>query len=324
MLFSITGRKCLIFIIIIICLTVVILFGCIAEASISRKITTSNVQKSPISLYIAPLSVTEVDLKDYGIDGIKNQGIKITKRISSNPDFRYTGVLEATSQNGNIDCIMRRLKFTNAPFNHGNLLVRYWPHSQVPTGTIKCNTNDNHVWIWSGSLRNLTSFNCNSEDLIKQLNFSCSQSPLNVSDIANIVHARAQEDEDLVAMLFCSDSQSDVMVSINIEECLPIPTNHYTTIYVNGYTNPTNNSMTVKFKNMFNWLYPKVYINTEGLQNFQNKYDKIEIQMSGIRNENFWKLGAGISIALFVLLILCICIALCCRKRRRYFNCCYL
>lgn len=81
MLFSITGRKCLIFIIIIICLTLVILFGCIAEASISRKFTTSNVQKSPISLYIAPLSVTEVDLKDYGIDGIKNQGIKITKNL---------------------------------------------------------------------------------------------------------------------------------------------------------------------------------------------------------------------------------------------------
>ena len=300
---------------IIICLTLVILLGCVAEASISRKITTSNVQKSPISLYVAPLSVTEVDLIDYGIDGIKNEGIKVTKTISSNPDFRYTGILEAASQNGDIDCTMRPLKFTNAPFNHGNLLVRYWPHGQVPTGTIQCNTNNNHLWIWSGSLRNLTSFKCNSEDLSKQLNFSCSQSPLNVSDIANIVHGRTREDKDLVALLFCSESQSDVMVSINIEECLPIPTNSYTTIYVNGYTNPTNNSMTVKFKNMFN-LHPKVYINTEGLQNFQNKYDKIEIQVSGIRNENFWKLGAGTSIALFIIiLILCICMALYCRKR---------
>ena len=291
--------------------------GCFVTAGLNEKFTTSKVQQTPISFYIAPLSVTEIDLNSYGIDVSKNEGIKIT--TSYNPDVQYTGNIGAAFQNGDIHCTTKPFKIVNAPFSHNNLLVRYWPNGQVPRGTIKCNTNDNYLWIWSGSLRNLTSFNCNSEDLSKQLNFTCSQHFLDVSDIADMVQANAHEDEDLVAMLFCSESESLVTVSINIVECLSLPTNPYTIMKVNGHTNPTNNFMIVNFNNDISAKHPKVYIDTEGLNNFQNNYDKIEIQVTGIRNEIYWKIlvGVGFFFLLVIGILFCICILVCfCRRKK--------
>ena len=292
--------------------------GCFVAAGLNEKFTTSKVQQTPISLYIAPLSVTEIDFKGYGIEVTINKGIKIT--ASYNLDFQYTGNIEAVFQNGDIDCTTKPFKIFNAPFSHNNMIVQYWPHRQVPRGTIKCNTNDNHLWIWSGSLRNLTSFNCNSEDLSKQLSFSCSQSILDVSNIAAMVHANACEDENLVAMLFCSESESYVTVSINIVECLSLPTNRYTKMSVNGHTIPTNNFMIVNFNNDISAKYPKVYIDTEGLNNFQNNYDKIEIQVTGIRNQIYWKIliGFGSFFILLILILFCICIPVyCCYRKKK-------
>ena len=290
--------------------------GCFVTAGLNKKYTTSKVQQTPISFYIAPLSVTEIDLNSYGIDVHKNKGIKITALYIR--DVHYSGNLEVAFQNGDIHCTTKQFQIPNAPFSHNNLLVRYWPHRQVPTGTIKCNTNDNHLWIWSGSLRNLTRFNCNSEDLSKQLNFTCSQNIQDVSDIADKVWANAREDEDLVAMLFCSKSESYVTVSINIVECLSLPTNSYKKIEVDGHTNPTNNFMIVNFNNDIFAKHPKVYIDTNGLKNFQNNYDIIEIQVTGIRNEIYWKILVGVGFFLIISVILfCICILVCfcCRKK---------
>ena len=294
--------------------------GCFVAAGLNEKFTTSKVQQTPISLFVAPLSVTEIDLKSYGIDVNKNEGIKIT--ASYNPDVQYTGNIDAAFQNGDIDCTTKLFEIPNAPYSHNNILVRYWPHGQVPRGTIKCSTNDNYLYIWSGSLRNLTSFNCNSEDLSKQLKFSCSQDTLDVPIIAKKVQANAREDEDLVAMLFCSENESYVTVSINIVECLSLPTNTYTKMKVNGHTIPTTNFMIVNFNDDIFAKHPKVYIDTEGLTNFQNNYDKIEIQMTGIRNEIYWKIlvGIGFFSILVIVILFCICILLCCCYRKKVNN----
>ena len=98
-------------------------------------------------------------------------------------------------------------------------------------------------------------------------------------------------------------------MNIDIEEKLPEPKTTCQSLYINNYPGSIQNTVVVPFQRIFNGLKADkqsqvyLYINTEGLHNFLNDYDSIEIQLQPIRNTKIRKLEA-IGVAVFFLLFI--------------------
>ena len=254
-------------------------------------------------IHIAPLSVIALDLDKHKINTIQNQEVKVTVN-STGQSYKYKGIIEITAHNGPIHYAKKILKLPKSLLlKTGTKLVRHW--DRKPTGKISCATNSSTgkiVWGW-GNLRKKLNISCDNYNYNDSL--SCNDNATNVEDIYN---NQRNENEHQVTLLFCGENNY-IEVDIDIEEKLPEPKTTCQSLYINNYADSIQNTVVVSFQRIFNGLkagkQSQVYlsINTEGLHNFLNDYDSIEIQLEPIRNTKIWKLEA-IGMAVFFLLLI--------------------
>ena len=276
---------------------------CVVMLILYWKPTEINPQKIH-SIHIAPLSVIALDLDKHKINTIENQEVKVTVNTTGQ-SYKYKGIIEITAHKGPIHYAKKTLKFPrNLLLKTGTKLVRHW--DRKPTGQISCTTNsstDKIVWGW-GNLRKKPNISCDNYNYNDSL--SCNDDAIYVEDIYNQSN---KNDEHQVTLLFCGENNY-IEVNIDIEEKLPELRTTCQSFYINNYPGSIQNTVVVPFQRIFNGLkagkQSQVYlhINTEGLHNFLNDYDSIEIQLQPIRNTKIWKLEATGMAVFFLLFII--------------------
>ena len=270
-------------------------------------------------IHVAPLSVIALDLDKHKIDSIQNQEVKVIVNTTGK-SYKYRGIIEITAHNGPIHHAKKKLKVPqNLLLKTGTKLVRHW--DRIPTGQITCTTYSSTgkvVWGW-GNLRKKLNISCENYNYNNSL--SCNGNAIYVEDIYN---QRNENNDHQVTLLFCGIFNDDyIEVNIDIDERLPEPKTTCQSLYINNYAGSVQNTVVVPFQRIFNGLkagkQSQVFlsINTEGLYNFLNDYDSIEVQLEPIRNKKIWKLEAtGVGVFFLLLIITGLSIFTCYKLRR--------
>lgn len=289
----------------------VIAIACISVLALTVYVFVSDESTTKNStLQIAPLSIVAIELSDYNISTVENAAIDIYIQRT----HVYKGILAATLDNGETQCQNRTLTYTRARIPHHGQLVRKW--TKRPSGNISCAVNHTGYIMWEWTAQPV---GC-SQKTLNDNRRNCTDDPIDVG--AEIYDERNETQSDTVTITFCNENDH-LIIDLSITECLPAPEKPFSSIIVisEDKTQVMSNAVTLSFEYFLTELLsqsPKLYLNTEGLHNFDNNYKAVEILLQPvptqqIRNLEIVVLAVSVLLLIFTVVLV---VVVCCIRRK--------